>query len=122
MLEISAKCVFGLHRRVRIACATFPRMLPKVTPQQWFSGVFLETFSHMVEVASSVCRKGAKMVARVPKGVSKVAGSPLGAQGCSKGDQAVAKGAQGVPKAAQSVPKGVLGKASLCKTHRKTQE
>ena len=42
--ELSVKCVFGLHRRERIAYATFQKRLQKVILKKWYFWLFFGTF------------------------------------------------------------------------------
>ena len=59
MSELSVKCLFGLHRRERIACATFHKRLLKIILKKWFLFCsFPVVFQHgprRVKLASSGC-------------------------------------------------------------------
>ena len=57
--KIMAKCVFGLHRRGRIACPPFSKRGQKMIRFRWF-------FGPVVEVASKVCPKGVKGMPQFP--------------------------------------------------------
>ena len=88
-----AKCVFGLHRRGRIACPPFSKRGQKMIRFRWF-------FGPVVEVASKVCPKGAK---GLPQWTQM---SVKGAQKEPKGWPREPKGWPREPKGAQRVPKG----------------
>ena len=81
--ELSVKCVFGLHRRERIACATFYKRVQKVTLQKCSFWLFFGSFasagcpreSKEVSIGSSryqnVCSKTVKMPSDCPRRVTK---------------------------------------------------
>ena len=73
-----ATCVFGLHRRGRIACPPFSKRGQKMIRFRWFLGP-------VVGVASKVCPKGAKGMPQWTQ---------MSVKGAQKRAQRVAKGAQ----------------------------
>ena len=94
MSKIMAKCVFGLHRRGRIACPPFSNRGQRMIRFRWYLGL-------VVGVASKVCPKGAK-------------GMPQWTQMSVKGVQKEPKGWPRESKGAQRVPKGCLKGAQRC--------
>ena len=74
--ELSVKCLFGLHRRERIACATFQKRLQNVILKKWFFWLFFGSFPTWAQEGQTGQR-------RVPKGVPKR--SPLGVRGSKMG-------------------------------------
>ena len=59
--ELSVKCVFGLHRRERIASAIFQKRLQNVTLKKWFFSQFFGSFLTWAQ-------EGQTDHCRVPKG------------------------------------------------------
>ena len=59
---MSVKCVFGLHRRERIACATFHKRVQKVTLTKCSFWLFFGSFPTWAQEGQTGQR-------RVPKGV-----------------------------------------------------
>ena len=117
--KIMAKCVFGLHRCGRIACAPFSKRGRKSGPKKLYLGPFWTHAGKMAELPRCVPRvlKGCPgrpksrpgSAQASPKGAQGVPqGCPSEPKGCPKGVQGAAKDAQGtqrVPKGAQMVPK-----------------
>ena len=112
--EIMPECVFGLHRRNRIACAPFPARAQKRDSAEWFLLNLLGTCSQDgrsgVRGLSQGCQRRAPEITNVAPALPS---RPPGAQshgklvpGCPKRAQGVAKGTQVVPKRA---PEGAQG-------------
>ena len=95
--KIMAKCVFGLHRRGRIACPPFSKRGQKMISIRWF----------FVFVLEALFQDGRSGLQGVSKGCQR--GAPVDpnlSQGSPKRAQRVAKGAERAPKGDPSVPKG----------------
>ena len=110
-----AKCVFGLHRRGRIACPPFSKRGQNMIRFRWF-------FGPVVEVASKVCPKCVKGVPQwTQMSVNGAQKEPKGWPRESKGAQRVLKGCPKVPKDAQRVLNGWPMEPKVCPKAQRCQ-